>query len=139
MRVLLDTCVISEIRKPNGHKRVKETVSDLPDDHLFISVISIGEIVKGIELLPKSTKKTQLQKWVQILETHFYESILNIDTETARIWGTMTAKARQQGISIPASDGLIASIAKRHGLHLMTRNVSDFKQTGVLIINPWDT
>ncbi len=137
MRVLLDTCVLSEIRKPHGDQHVKRAVREISDSDLFISVISIGEIVKGMELLAEGKRKRDLCEWIQEIERDFPEAILGIDLDIVRIWGTLTASAQKSGKIIPACDGLIAATAKRHGLHIMTRNISDFKHTGAMIVNPW--
>ena len=137
MRALLDTCVLSEIRHPQGKQSVKSAVQALVEEDLFVSVISIGEIVKGINLLNESKRKQELQFWVQGLEQFYSERIISLDLEITHIWGELTAKAQKEGITISVCDGLIASTAIRHGLHIMTRNISDFEPTGVLTVNPW--
>lgn len=108
---------------------------DSPD--LYVSVVSIGEITKGIARLKQSRKKRELESWLQALERSYGDRILPIDVETGRIWGELTATAQQTGRAVSAGDGLIAATARRHGLHLMTRNVADFAVTGVLLLNPW--
>ena len=138
MRVLLDTCVLSELRRPSGNRGVFRAVEEISSENLFVSVISIGEIVKGISLLVDGKRKKELQSWVQALERYYADRILTIDLETTRIWGEMTAKAQNSGKIIPVSDGLIASTARRHGLHVMTRNTADFTPTGAMLINPWE-
>jgi toxin FitB len=138
MKVLLDACVLSELRRSDGDSRVRKAVEDLPDSDLYVSVLSVGEIIKGISLLPLGKKKHNLQQWIQGLEQRYGDRILPIDSDTGRIWGEITARARAQGVTLPAVDGLIAATALRHGLHLMTRNTSDFAATGVLLINPWE-
>ncbi len=137
MRVLLDTCVISEIRKPQGHPNVIKAVQSLVSSDTFISVMTFGELTKGIALLPKGKKKIALQNWLLALEKNYARAILPIDIETVRLWGDLTAQARQKGVTVPVSDGLIAATAKQHGLHLMTRNVKDFEHTGAMLVNPW--
>jgi predicted nucleic acid-binding protein len=139
VRVLLDTCVVSELRKPQGHAGVRQAVARLLDDDLFVSVITLGEIAKGIALLEDSRHKRELQSWLQTLERDYAARILPVDREAAHIWGELTAAAQKAGKLIAASDGLIAATARRHGLHVMTRNVADFAPTGVMQINPWDT
>ncbi len=118
--------------------RVKRAVTDLANEELYISAISIGEIIKGIALLDASRRKRELSSWVCKLEQNYADRLLPIDLEVVQIWGEMTAEAQKQGITIPVCDGLIASTARRHGLHLMTRNTDDFKATGVILINPWE-
>jgi predicted nucleic acid-binding protein len=137
MRVLLDTCVLSELYKPEPLVTVYEAVNNVPDEHLFISVITLGEIGKGIALLPDGQRKQALLKWFTNIEYEYSERLLPINAETAAIWGKITAKAQQEGYVIHASDGLIAATALQHGLHLMTRNVKDFEPTHVMLINPW--
>lgn len=137
MRILLDTCVLSELYKPEPLKTVYEAVNSIPDEHLFISVITVGEISKGIAILPVGQRKQSLLKWFSTIEHEFADRLLPITAETASIWGKITAAAQQEGFMIHASDGLIAATALQHGLHLMTRNVKDFEPTTVMLINPW--
>ncbi len=138
MRVLLDTCVLSELQRPNGSPAVKKAITALADDDIFISALTLGEITKGVALLPHGKKRERLQQWLHGLESLFPQRILPVDIETSQIWGEITASARKDGLTMPAIDGLIAATALRHGLHLMTRNVSDFAPSGVIIINPWE-
>lgn len=137
MRVLLDTCVLSELYKANPLAAVHEAVNNIPNEYLFLSVITIGEINKGITLLPDSHRKKELSTWFGYIEHEYAERLLPVTTETAAIWGKITAKAQQNGLTIHVSDGLIAATALQHGLHLMTRNVKDFEPTNVMLINPW--
>ena len=137
MRVLLDTCVLSELRRPKAHTGVRRAVEALADEGIFVSVVSIGEIVKGISLLRESSHKHALQAWLQTLERHYADRLLPIDLETSRIWGELSAAAQKAGKTVPGTDGLIAATARRHGLHVMTRNTGDFEVTGVLLLNPW--
>lgn len=138
MNYLIDTCVLSELRHPKGNLRVKKVFEEIDSDQLFISVISLGKIVKGIGVLADSKRKRELWKWLEYIENHYQDNVLNIDVETARIWGELTALVKKTGKVIHACDGLIAATAKKHGLHLMTRNTSDFDTTGVMLFNPWD-
>lgn len=135
----MDTCVISEMRKVDINPRLKELMDTTDEEDIFISVISLGELVKGISLLEESRRKRELLSWIGGLERAFSDRILGIDQDTAHIWGEVTAKAGKMGKVIPACDGLIAAIALRHGLHLLTRNSKDFVQTGVMLIDPWST
>ncbi len=138
MRVLLDTCVLSELRKDNCHENVHRTIQEYTEESLFLSVITIGEITKGIGLLNKSHRKHEIQSWLQTIERYYSDRILTIDLEIVRIWGELTATAQKSGKIIAASDGLIAATALRHGLHIVTRNISDFEPSGGLLINPWE-
>jgi predicted nucleic acid-binding protein len=137
VRVLLDACVLSELRHPTGHPSVRRAVEALESDSLFVSVVSIGEIAKGIALLRESKNQRELQAWLQALERYYADRVLPVDLETSHTWGELTAAAQRAGKIVPASDGLIAATARRHGLHVMTRNTAHFAPTGVLLLNPW--
>ncbi len=137
MKSLLDTCTVAELRKPDGNLSVKAAVAAIPDADLYLSVLTIGEIAKGIDLLAAGTKKKALGTWLAGLEAQFADRILPVDVETARIWGEMSARAQKRGILIPAADGLLAATALRHGLHVMTRNTKHFEASGALVIDPW--
>ncbi len=137
MRVLLDTCVLSEIRKPDGNRSVRRAVDEIADDDLYISVISIGEIAKGIALLEDGRRKRTLQSWMQTLERDYADRLLPVDREAAHIWGELTSAARKRGRVVSAGDGLIAATAHPHGQQIMTRNIDDFEPTGAMFINPW--
>jgi predicted nucleic acid-binding protein len=137
MRVIVDTCVISELVRPAPHPRVTLAMSGLFETELYLSAITIGELTKGIHLLQPSERRRSLESWLMKIEGQFTDQILPIDTEVARTWGEITARAAQLGRVIASPDGLIAATALRHGMHLMTRNTADFAATGVLLIDPW--
>ncbi len=137
MNVLLDTCVIAEMRRPRPNTQVQGALASLPDSSLFLSVLSVGEIAKGVALLPAGRKKQSLTNWLNGLETYFQDRILAVDVQTTRLWGELTARGQQKGISIPSVDGLLAATALRHGLHVMTRNTRHFRSTGAVVIDPW--
>lgn len=137
MKVLLDTCAISELRRPDANQSVVRRAAELDPDDTFISVVTVGEIAKGVALLPDGRRKRAFTAWMLGLERQFDDRILPVDREVGRIWGELTARAQSQGVQVPAVDGLIAATAIRHGLHVMTRNTRDFSATGALIIDPW--
>lgn len=138
MRILIDTCVVSELWRKGGSEKVRKRVSALKAEDSYVSVLTVGEIAKGIHLLHESKKKRDLRNKLTLLETEYQQNILNIDSEIMKIWGELLAVSQKKGKLIPVSDGLIAATAARHGLHIMTRNVSDFEGTGSLVINPWE-
>jgi predicted nucleic acid-binding protein len=135
---LFDTCVLSELRRPKSHAAVRRAVESIEDKNLFVSVLSVGEIMKGISLLKESGQKRALQGWLQSLERMYEDRLLPVDLETSHIWGEITAAVQKAGRILPAGDGLIAATALRHGLHVMTRNTADFSPAGVLLLNPWE-
>lgn len=137
MKVLLDTCALAELRKPRPDPAVVAAVKAVPDEKLFLSALSVGEIAKGTALLPAGKKRNELTAWLVALEREFRERILPVDVEIARGWGEMTARAQKKGLIVAPTDGLIAATAMRHKLHVMTRNEKDFQPTGVRVVNPW--
>ena len=137
MRVLLDTCVLSELGRPEPNTDVQSAVAELASEDLFVSVLSLGEIAKGIALLSDSRRKKELHGWLAALQRGYAERLIEIDAKTAQIWGELTAAAQKNGRTVGAVDGLIAASARRHGLHVMTRNARDFEPTGVMLVNPW--
>lgn len=137
VRVLLDTCVLSELQRPHGASRVRARVEEIDAAHVFLSVVTFGDLIKGIALLEPGARKRQLETWLLGLEQRYGEHLLDIDAETARLWGEITARAQRNGAIVPAADGLIAATALRHGLHVMTRNSRHFAATGVAVIDPW--
>lgn len=138
MRTLVDTCVVSEVRRKKGDPRVRARFQALSEEDLYLSVLTLGELRKGIDKLRASSRKRSLSAWFDQLVRSAPRQILPIDHETAVIWGEVTARCEKSGRPIPAVDGLIAATALHHGLHLMTRNVADFEPTGVLLTNPWE-
>lgn len=138
MRTLVDTCVLSEVQRKQGNPRVRERFEALAPEDIYLSVLTLGELKKGIDKLKASARKRALAVWMDQVVLAAQDRIMPIDHETAVIWGEVAAKAEKKGKRIPAVDGLIAATALRHGLHLMTRNVADFELTGVMLVNPWD-
>lgn len=138
MKTLVDTCILSEIQRPQSNPRVRQRFQALAPETVYLSVLTLGELKKGIENLPPSARQTSLSEWFEQVVHSAQDRILPIDLETATIWGEVTAKAAAKGKQIPAVDGLIAATALRNGLHLMTRNIADFEPTGVMLVNPWD-
>ena len=137
MKYLIDTNIVSELVSKKPDKKVLEFLSD-NSDNLFLSVITIGEINKGIERLDNSIKKTNLKKWLQQLLIEFDNKILNIDIYTMLIWSDITANLQKKGIQIPIMDELIASSAIENNMVLVTRNEKDFEFiNNLIIINPF--
>jgi len=140
MNYLLDTCVISELIRENPEANVASWISGTPETSMYLSVLTIGEIHKGIEKLPESKKKDRLHKWVNSdLCIRFKNRILDLDLEVSTKWGQIQGKAEQVGKPMPLIDGLIAATALSHDLIVVTRNTKDMEQSGVTLINPWMT
>jgi toxin FitB len=138
MSFLLDTCVISELiaKRPNPH--VVQWVEEQEPRSLYLSVITIGEIAKGICKLPDSRRKENLTTWLdQDLPNRFANRILSVDIDTMKQWGEVIANLEKQAKTLPVMDSLIAAVALRHSLGLVTRNEKDFVGTQITLINPW--
>jgi tRNA(fMet)-specific endonuclease VapC len=138
MNYLLDTCVVSDIISRHPSRQVKDWFDSVPETRLYISVITVGEIRKGIEQLPDSQRRSELEAWLhdRILP-RFWQRLVPLDTTVILKWGVMVGRLERQGRPMPAMDSLIAASALHNGLTLATRNESDFAQTGVEVVNPW--
>lgn len=138
MAFLLDTNVISELVKPEPTRRVAAWLEDQDPRDLFISSMTLGEIVRGVERLPVGRRRKALERWVEEdLTDEFEGRILAFDLEAALHWGRIMGAADRRGRPRSAADALIASVARRHDLTLVTRNTRDFAGTGVKTLNPW--
>ena len=137
MKYLLDTCIISELVRPAPNRKVVDWLNEVSSEALFLSVITIGEIRKGLTKLPGSKKKERLTVWLNTLLDEYKEQILPIDLMVAENWGTLQGNAEIAGTPMSSIDSLLAATAYTYNLTLTTRNESDFVPSGVPIINPW--
>lgn len=134
MTYLLDTNVVCEPIKAKPNLNVKEWFDSVQDTHLFLSVLTLGEVRKGVVKMEDSKRKYHLLSWLERdLGMFFGERLLPIDNEVADRWGYIAAKYG----NLPTIDGLLAATALVHDLVVVTRNVKDFQITGLRIINPW--
>lgn len=133
MTFLLDTCAVSELQKGKPDQLVVSFFVAHADPDLFLSVVTMGEIRKGIFRLPEGRKRLGLEAWYGSLVSAYGDRILPIDLAVAEIWGVLSAN--DSGLAPP--DGLIAATALRHGLCLVTRNTRDFDRIPVPLVNPW--
>ena len=138
MRYLLDTCVISELVARQPNPRVVAWVDAVEESRLYLSVVTIGEIRRGIAKLPDSPRKERLNRWLEEdLLLRFSGRIVSIDVGVMLTWGELVARLERTGRVLPAMDSLVAAIALHGEFTLVTRNVRDFEGTGVQIVNPW--
>jgi predicted nucleic acid-binding protein len=138
MKYLLDTCVISELVAKRPNQKVIDWIDQLDPDSVYLSVITIGEIRKGIEKLPDSPRKATLQAWLtDELLVRFNGRILPIDIAVILVWGQLIGRLELKGKKMAAIDSLIAASALHNKCELVTRNEDDFKHAGVKIVNPW--
>jgi predicted nucleic acid-binding protein len=133
---LVDTNVFSELVKAKPESKVVAWLRD-NESETYISTITIGEIRRGIERLPNGRRKTQLRSWLQALCICMKGRVLAFNVSTAHVWGQMKANWDRAGITVSSLDSQIAATAQRHQLTLVTRNTSDFANTGVKLVNPF--
>jgi len=135
---LLDTSCISEVVRSTPNPRVLAWMEAVDESLLYLSVLTLGEIRKGVAGRPQSKRRAQLESWLELeLSARFSGRILPIDASIADRWGVLAAKAKRNGLPLAAVDGLLSATAIHHNLTLVSRNVSDFANTGVQLVNPW--
>ena len=135
MSYLVDTNVLSELRRKQPQPEVVAWFTQRPRQTLYLSVLTLGEIRKGIERLD-AARQQPLLDWLEVeLPNYFLGRLLAVDAHTADRWGRLLASA---GRPLPAVDSLLAATALQHDLTLVTRNTADFAGTGVRLINPWN-
>ncbi len=135
---LLDTNVISELVKPKPDPAVTRWIDATDESLLFLSVLTLGEIRKGIVSLPDASRRVSLETWLDHeLVLRFAGRILVIDQAIADRWGRIAAKAVARKSPLPVIDGLLAATAMQHNLTLVTRDTKDVAVTEVAVFNPW--
>jgi len=136
---LLDTNVIYELVTPRPEPSVTQWVEGTDETSLHLSVLTLGEIRKGIVGLPQARRRAELENWLnQGLRSRFAGRILPIDANVADRWGHVAAHARSRNIPLPVIDALLAATALEHNLTLVTRNIRDVAGVGVSVLNPWE-
>lgn len=138
MSWLLDTCALSEYVRKTPAPAVIRWLDEQDESSLFISVISLGEIEKGILKLRASDprRSQKLTAWLGKVEQRFAGHILPLDTAALHVWAQISARAELSGQSLPVMDGLLIATAQCHGLTVVTRNVQDFTLYPQ-VFNPW--
>ena len=136
---LLDTNCISEAVRLHPEPRVMAWIEAADESLLYLSVLTLGEIRKGLAALPPGRRRTRLETWLEAeLRARFSGRVLSIDSEVADRWGWFAAGAKGQGKSLSAIDGLIAATAVHHNLTIVSRNASDFSNVPVRVVNSWE-
>jgi toxin FitB len=135
---LLDTNCISELVRPKPEPRVMEWMDSADEAMLYLSVLTVGEIRKGVAGLAQGKRRTLLEAWLEVeLQERFAGRIMPIDSSIADRWGLIAAEAIRKGKTLSVIDGLLAATALHHNLTVVSRNVSDFTNTQVQVLNPW--
>lgn len=135
---LLDTNVISEGLKPKPDERVMMWMQAVPANRLYLSVIGVGEIVRGITKQAGTKRGRQLEHWLEVeLLPSFAGRVLPLTEAVMRVWGAQYARSVAAGVTPPLMDSLLAATAAHHGLILVTRNTADLERLPVSLLNPW--
>ncbi|MCB1021989.1 MAG: type II toxin-antitoxin system VapC family toxin [Acidobacteria bacterium] len=136
---LIDTNIISEYNRPAGpNQGVESWLAGVEPDAQYISVLTLAELRKGIELLQPGKRRRELTAWYSHdLEEWFSGRVLPVDRRVAESWATLTSRLLRRGRPLPAIDSLIAATAIAHDLAIVTRNVRDYADSGVETVNPW--
>lgn len=138
MRLLLDTNVLSEVTKPRPEVRVLEWLDAVDEDRVFISVVSIAEIRRGVAQMDYGRKRDALAEWLaKDLPQRFDSRVIPVNESVAIAWGDLMGVAKRTGRGLSSMDGFIAATALAHELTLATRNTKDFDGFGVELFNPW--
>lgn len=138
MNFLIDTNVISEPKQKKPNRRVIEWLDAQDESKIYLSVLSVGEIRKGITRLDSGKKKAELEKWLEKLRNRFARRILPLSEKTFLVWGKMYGEFENKGITRAAFDSLLEATALEHDLIFVTRNVKNFQNSQVTILNPWE-
>jgi predicted nucleic acid-binding protein len=135
---LLDTNCISELVRPKPELRVLEWMEGVDEALLYLSVLTVGEIRKGVAGLTQSKKRTRLEAWLEVeLQGRFSGRIVPIDAAIADRWGLLAAEGKRKGKALSIIDGLLAATALHLNLTVVSRNASDFAIAQVPVLNPW--
>jgi toxin FitB len=135
---LLDTNIISELRKSNCHPAVNQWADDQPPQTFYLSTVTLAEIRFGIERLNDSIFQQELTQWLDnTLRPWFSDRILTVDEDVILIWRQMIEQGRKQGYTFSQPDLFIDATAALHNLCIVTRNVTDFQKSGVAVFNPF--
>ena len=136
---LLDTNCISELVRPTPEPRVLEWMGAADETLLYLSVLTMGEIRRGLAGLAQGKRRTLLETWLEVeLQARFSGRIVPIDAAIANRWGQLAADAKRVGKPLSIIDGLLAATALHHNLTVVSRNTSDFTNTHVRVLNPWE-
>lgn len=138
MSYLVDTCVLFQLLRKNPEPKVVRWM-DERDPMTPLSVLTLGELQKGVSKLPEDERKEQIQAWIDrnLLE-RFEGRILPVDAEVASSWGRITGEAESRGRKLPVIDSLIAATAVSRNLIVVTRNTHDLRGCGAQVFDPWE-
>lgn len=135
--ILLDTNVVSEAMKPEPHPAVRAWLNDQSAESLYLSSVSLAELLFGIGVLPAGKRRDMLSKALDGLMGLFRDRVLPFDAEAARRYAALALAATTKGRGLPLADGYIAAIAASRGFIVASRDTSPYEAAGITVINPW--
>jgi len=137
VKFLIDTCVLSELVKAEPDAQVLRWFEASKAHELWISAMTLAELHRGVIRMPQSKRQIELELWLKNLEIGFEERVIDFDAKVAKVWAEMTSAIEAQGKPMASFDSIIAATARANSCTLVTRNVRDFINAGVELINPW--
>jgi predicted nucleic acid-binding protein len=140
-KFLIDTNVLSEFAKRQGPSpKVKTWLQGIDAIHLYVSILNLAEIQRGIALLQVGVVREKLERWLhgELVPSFLPENVLPVTNAIANRWAVLSARAQEKGLRVPEIDGLIGATAAEHGLTVATRNLKDFSELGIQLFNPWE-
>ena len=139
MKFLLDTNVVSEPQKPLPSTAVERFLRGTPETDLYLSVVTIAELQRGLALMASGKRRIALSQWVtDVLPERFGDRLLPLTLATAALWGEVMAHSHRAGLNLSIMDGFLAATAATHELAIATRNVRHFTGLGLRVFNPWE-
>jgi predicted nucleic acid-binding protein len=136
--IILDTNVVSELSKPVGNARALAWLDSQPEQTLFLTAITLAEILEGVSLLPDGKRKQMLRATMNEVVARFVNPVLPFDRQAAEVYATLVVRAKAKNYTLLIADAQIASIATAHGFAVATRDSDPFRAAGVKVINPWE-
>ena len=130
--------MLSELAKPRPDAGVLGWLEEADENRLYLSVLTLGELEKGVARLPASARRTRIERWVRRdLAARFEGRIVDVDRTVAERWGAISGVSESRGTPLPVIDALLAASALVHGLEVVTRNTADLERCGARCVNPW--
>jgi toxin FitB len=138
MSYLLDTNAVSEWVRPRPDPGIARWLDEVDEDRTYLSVITLGELRKGVDRLADGRRRVRLDRWLaHELPDRFGERMLPVDAAVADEWGRLLARAENAGTPVGSTDALIVATAKAHNLQVVTRDVAHFRNAGIDVLSPW--
>lgn len=139
MNIVIDTNVLSEMSRPAPDANVLRWLAEFDEDRAFVSVVTLGELRRGVLLLDPGRRRDALAEWLSHdMLDRFAGRVLPVDEAATETWAELMARCRRDGLQPSPMDGFIAASALSRGMALATRNTRDFAAFGVELVNPWE-